>query len=102
MCVVTLLTLIACQSRNSDHPGVSNAVLVNEKDPMAVKYNDKSVAEQNSVDLAWEILMEDQFEELRSLIYTNQDEYQRFRQILVNIVLGKRASLVSVANQITG
>ena len=69
---------------------------------MAVKYNDKSVAEQNSVDLAWEILMEDQFEELRSLIYTNQDEYQRFRQILVNIVLGKRASLVSVANQITG
>ena len=69
---------------------------------MAVKYNDKSVAEQNSVDLAWEILMEDQFEELRSLIYTNQDEYQRFRQILVNIVLGKRASLVSISNQVTG
>lgn len=56
---------------------------------MAVKYNDKSVAEQNSVDLAWDILMEDQFEELRSLIYTNKDEFQRFRQILVNIVLGK-------------
>lgn len=56
---------------------------------MALKYNDKSVAEQNSVDLAWNILMEDRFEELRGLIYTNEDEFRRFRQIIVNIVLGK-------------
>ena len=72
-----------------DHPGVSNAVLVNEKDPLATFYSDKSVAEQNSVDLAWNILMEPQFKELRSSIYTNKDEFERFRQILVNIVLGE-------------
>ena len=33
---------------DAGHPGVSNAVLVNEEDPMATKYNNQSVAEQNS------------------------------------------------------
>jgi hypothetical protein len=56
---------------------------------MAIKYKELSIAEQNSIDLAWQILMEDQFKDLRSLIYTNADEFKRFRQILVNIVLGK-------------
>jgi hypothetical protein len=32
----------------SDHPGVPNTVLIQEEDPLALKYKDKSVAEQNS------------------------------------------------------
>ena len=39
------------------------------------------------VDLCWNMLMEPVFTELRSCIYTNADEFKRFRQILVNIVL---------------
>lgn len=41
-----------------DHWGVSNAQLIKEGAPMADKYKGKSVAEQNSVDLAWDLLME--------------------------------------------
>jgi 3'5'-cyclic nucleotide phosphodiesterase len=33
---------------DAGHPGVANSVLVEEKDPMATKYNSQSVAEQNS------------------------------------------------------
>ena len=41
-----------------DHWGVSNAQLEKEGAPMAKKYKMKSIAEQNSVDLAWDLLME--------------------------------------------
>jgi 3'5'-cyclic nucleotide phosphodiesterase len=33
---------------DAGHPGVANSVLVEEVDPMAIKYNCQSVAEQNS------------------------------------------------------
>ena len=38
---------------DADHTGVSNAQLVKEKTQLAIDYKNKSVAEQNSVDLAW-------------------------------------------------
>lgn len=38
-----------------DHPGVPNAILVKESSEMAVLYDNKSVAEQNSVQLAWDV-----------------------------------------------
>ena len=38
-----------------DHTGVPNAQLVKEKAPVAALYKDKSVAEQNSIDIAWEV-----------------------------------------------
>lgn len=62
-------------------------MLVAEKDPMAQKYENKSVAEQNSVNLAWDILMQPEYRDLRSCIYSSEDEFLRFRQIIVNIVL---------------
>lgn len=54
---------------------------------MASAYKNKSVAEQNSVDLAWSLLMEGQFANLRACIYTSESEMIRFRQLLVNVVL---------------
>ena len=36
-----------------DHQGVSNMQLIQENDPLVDAYNGKSMAEQNSVDLAW-------------------------------------------------
>ena len=38
-----------------DHLGVPNAVLVKERHEKAIKYQNISVAEQNSVDIAFEI-----------------------------------------------
>jgi hypothetical protein len=45
------------------------------------------VAEQNSVDLSWEILMDNRFAALRAAIYADEQEYFRFRQLVVNSVM---------------
>lgn len=47
----------------------------------------QSVAEQNSVDLAWKHLMDDKYKELRSTIYATEEERKRFRQLVVNSVM---------------
>ena len=71
---------------DAEHPGVPNATLVKEGVPMAEKYK-KSIAEQNSVDIVWKLLMEPGFSALRSVIYSNEDELKRFRQLVVNTVM---------------
>lgn len=85
------LTRLACVFaaliHDVDHMGVPNAQLVKEKDPVAILYHNKSVAEQNSIDLAWDLLMEPRFLNLRRRIYTTETEYKRFRQLVVNGVL---------------
>ena len=70
-----------------DHAGVSNGQLVKEKAHIASAYKNKSVAEQNSIDLAWDLLMDPQYEALRNCIYTNSAEFMRFRQLIVNVVI---------------
>lgn len=72
---------------DADHTGLTNAELVTAKDPLAGLYRDRSVAEQNSVDLSWQMLNQDCFKELRGCIYTNGEELDRFRQLLVNAVI---------------
>jgi hypothetical protein len=58
-----------------------------EEPGMAHMYSNKSVAEQNSLDLAWNLLMEDAFDELRACMFHNRQEMMRFRQVLTNVVL---------------
>jgi len=70
-----------------DHPGVSNPQLSKENPPLGEKYKFTSVAEQNSVDLAWDLLMKPEFADLQNCIFDNRDEYVRFRQLVVNTVL---------------
>ena len=72
---------------DADHPGVPNAQLVNEGQEMALRFKGKSIAEQNSVELAWNMLMEDRFRNLRSVIYVSELELKRFRQLVVNSVM---------------
>ena len=54
---------------------------------MARYYKERSVAEQNSVDVAWELLMDSAFENLRATIYQTEEEMRRFRQLVVNSVM---------------
>jgi len=70
-----------------DHPGVPNAQLVKENNIIAVAYKKKSIAEQNSVDLAWDLLLDDSYAELRRTIYQTDAEMRRFRQLVVNSVM---------------
>lgn len=70
-----------------DHSGVSNAQLVKENSHIAALYRGKSVAEQNSVDLAWDLLFSPEFNEMRAAIYQTESELRRFRQLVVNSVM---------------
>eukprot|EP00980_Cylindrotheca_fusiformis_P002321 scaffold541_cov138-Cylindrotheca_fusiformis.AAC.4 len=69
-----------------DHPGVPNAQLVKENTRSAQIFK-KSVAEQNSVELAWGLLMGKEYEALRACIYHTEDDLRRFRQLVVNTVM---------------
>jgi class 3 adenylate cyclase len=69
------------------HPGVPNAQLVKEGSELANKYRDKSAAEQNSVDIAWNMLMEPAYTLLRECLFTCQADLDRFRELVVNTVM---------------
>jgi hypothetical protein len=70
-----------------DHPGVPNFTLVKEEAEVARTYDNKSVAEQNSVDIAWNLLMGSKYNDLRAAICGTESELKHFRQLVVNVVL---------------
>jgi len=70
-----------------DHRGVPNFVLAKEEPKMAAKYNNKSIAEQNSVAIAWEIFMDSSFKALRDTICPEIVELKRLRALVVNSVM---------------
>ena len=76
-----------------DHTGVPNTQLVKENPEFAKMYKDRSVAEQNSVDVAWDLLFDDCYSDLRATIYTTDDDLQRFRQLVVNSVMVRGIAL---------
>jgi len=85
------LTQLACVFaaliHDVDHTGVPNAQLVKERAHIATVYKDKSVAEQNSVDIAWDLLMDISYNDFCGAIYSNDKEQRRFRQLVVNCVM---------------
>jgi class 3 adenylate cyclase len=71
-----------------DHTGVPNTTLISEQTSIAAKYNNRSVAEQNSLDLAWDELMDEtKYNELRNTLFTEKSELIRFRKLVVNGVM---------------
>ena len=85
------LTQFACVFsaliHDADHPGVPNAQLIKEKAIIASCYKGKSIAEQNSVDLAWALFSGDRFTELRETLCPTTEDMARFRQLVVNSVM---------------
>ena len=61
--------------------------LIKEKAQVAGAYKNKSVAEQNSIELAWNLLMEPCYKELRNCIFLTQAELARFRGLVVTAVM---------------
>ena len=61
--------------------------LAKEEPLLAEMYKNKSLAEQNSCDIGWALLMEPDMKDLRACIYSNSDELHRFRQTLLKVVL---------------
>jgi class 3 adenylate cyclase len=85
------LTQFACAFsaliHDVDHPGIPNSQLVKENTSIVSYYKGQSVAEQHSVDLAWDLLMEERYCDLRAAIYKDESEMKRFRQLVVNSVM---------------
>jgi hypothetical protein len=70
-----------------DHTGVSNAQLAKENPDLSALYRNKSIAEQNSVDLAWDLFLDPMYKDLQDCIANDPDEQKRFRQLVVNSVM---------------
>ena len=85
--MIPFACVFAALIHDVDHPGISNAQLIKEDSPLAKAYNNKSIAEQNSVDIAWALLNEDTFTTLRNTIAETHEDMAQFRQLVVQAVL---------------
>ena len=85
------LTHFACALsaliHDADHRGVPNSRLIVEQPLLAERYKNRSVAEQNSFDLAWDLLMQDDFTSLRTTLCPTPSDLQRLRQLVINSVM---------------
>jgi hypothetical protein len=70
-----------------DHTGVPNAQLIVEKHPLASLFKNRSVAEQYSLTVSWDLLMEERFKDFRNCLYGTEAELMRFRHLVVNGVM---------------
>jgi len=70
-----------------DHRGITNHQLVKEGHPLAIRFNDQSVAEQNSVAEAYEILTEPEFFDLKCAICETPEESKYFRKLLISLIM---------------
>ena len=66
---------------------MANFILAKEEPDTAEKYKNKSIAEQRSVDICWNFLMQGNFENLRRCLFPTKEELRHFRQLVVNSVL---------------
>lgn len=64
-----------------------NAQLIKEKATVAVAYEGRSVAEQNSLTIGWGLLMREEHQALRRAIYRTESDLCRFREYLVHAIL---------------
>lgn len=85
--MVSLAVVFSALIHDVDHQGISNVQLGKEDPELAKHYREKSIAEQNSLDITWDLLMADQFKNMREYIFKTQEELMRFRQLIVNGVL---------------
>jgi len=79
--------ILAALIHDVGHQGVPNTVLIQEDDIIAQKYNGRSVAEQNSIDIAWALFLEPQFNALRNTVCHTDKELNRLRKLVVNMVM---------------
>jgi hypothetical protein len=69
------------------HTGVPNSILVEEEDERAILHNDVSVAEQNSLHMAFSMLQQDDFAELKLCICPTPEERRFFRKKVIAAIM---------------
>jgi hypothetical protein len=82
------LTQFACAFcgliHDAVHPGVPNTRLIEEEPELAARFDHRSVAEQNSLQLSFDLLSEDRFSNLRAVLFASNADQERFRKLVVN------------------
>ena len=85
--LLKLAVVFSALVHDVDHSGVPNEQLVRENPELAAMCVGASVAEQNSIEIAWELLMDPCYADLQRYIFSSKSELLRFRQIVVNLVM---------------
>ena len=89
--------VLAALSHDVGHRGLTNFDLAKEDPLLDKKFCGKSIAEQNSMDIAWSILLLPDFSNLRRCIFSTTAELRRFRSLLVNSLIATGTSLLHAA-----
>jgi Adenylate and Guanylate cyclase catalytic domain/3'5'-cyclic nucleotide phosphodiesterase len=79
--------LLAALIHNVDHPGLTDEELVLEKAAVVAVYGNRSVAEQNALDIGWKAFVEGPYADLRACICPTNEEMKRLHQMLRSAVL---------------
>ena len=69
-----------------DHRGIPNRQLALEDEELAIKYNDQSIAENESLFIGFSKLLNKKYGKFRSIIFPERSDYRRFRMACVNMV----------------
>jgi 3'5'-cyclic nucleotide phosphodiesterase len=70
-----------------DRQGVTNQQLIQEGTTLAVHYNNRAVAEQNSIDIGWALFTDKKYTQFRHAVCPVDHDMQRLRQLVVTCVI---------------
>ena len=70
-----------------EHPGVPNTQLRQENPSLASMYKGRSIAEQHSFSVTWDLLHTHSYKHLCQLICPNKTEQSRFRELLITAMM---------------
>jgi DNA-binding PadR family transcriptional regulator len=85
-----LALLFGALIHDVEHQGVPNKQLVLEKHPLALQYNDQSIAEQRSLTIGFAELLKPAYDNLRQVMFPSTfsgDGYRCFREAVTNLIL---------------
>jgi hypothetical protein len=77
--------VISAMVHDTDHPGVNNLYLINTRDKLALRYNDKSVLENHHIAIAFNTMLRSP----DTCIYENfsNDQFRTYRDYMIDLVL---------------
>ncbi|CAB9521249.1 cAMP-specific 3',5'-cyclic phosphodiesterase [Seminavis robusta] len=82
-----LLLIFSALIHDVEHQGIPNRQLALEDDELAILYNDQSIAENRSLTVGFRELLQKQYTNLRNAIFSNDEDYRRFRKVSTQLVL---------------
>lgn len=84
---IQLAVILSALIHDVDHLGVPNSQLATERPDFVTMYNNKSLAENNSIRVAWELFMKPEYDDFRACIAPTAHDLESFRETLVSATL---------------